>query len=91
MAVCKDPIKKASKYLFFLEHVRLPQYLHCIDVSSVELLDESNFTKCTPTNDLQAFEILFTKPRATQAKKLGLFLSMLLTMNVTLKIVTESG
>ena len=51
----------------------------------VQFLNERHFTKRTTTDDFETFEVFLPQPRATKTKKLCLFLSVCLTVDVTLR------
>ena len=70
--------------LFFFQHVRLPQYLHGVDVASVQLLHQSHLPEGPPADDLEALEVLLAQPRAAEAEELRLLLRMLVAMILTL-------
>ena len=72
-------------YLFLLQHVCLPQYLHGVHMPSVQFLYQCHLPKCPSADDLQALEVLLAQSRPPQAQKLSLLLSMLVSVLLPLE------
>lgn len=60
-------------------------------MTSVQFLDECDFAKGSPAYNLQTFEVLLPQTRPAQSEELRLFLSMDLTMFVSLMVGKEVG
>ncbi|KAH3685674.1 hypothetical protein WICPIJ_003358 [Wickerhamomyces pijperi] len=68
--------------LVLLVHLRLEKSLHGVNLPSVSLLNQSDFTKGTLTDDFDGFKIIKRQSCSSKSQELGLFTTKTLQLSV---------